>query len=65
MEKYLYRFMILYFIEMKEGIKMYKTYNIQSNIDNNSKNSIKNDIIGSKTIIHEFTSTYIKKIRIS
>ncbi len=44
---------------------MYKTYNIQSNIDNNSKNSIKNDIIGSKTIIHEFTSTYIKKIRIS
>ena len=65
MEKYLYRFMILYFIEMKEGEKMYKTYNIQPNVGNNSKKSIRNDIIRSKTIIHEFTSTYIKKIRIS
>ncbi len=65
MEKYLYRFMILYFIKMKEVEKMYKTYNIQSNIGNNSKKGIKNGIIRSKIIIHEFTSIYIKKIRIS
>jgi len=65
MEKNLYRFMTLYFIKMKEGEKMYKTYNIQSDINNNGKDGIKDDIIRSKTIIHEFTSTYIKKIRIS
>jgi len=50
---------------MKECEKMYKTYNIQSNIGNNSKKGIKNGIIRSKIIIHEFTSIYIKKIRIS
>jgi len=57
--------MKIYFIEVKEGRKMYKTYNIQSNINNNSKNGIKNNIIRNKAIIYEFASTYIKKIRIS
>jgi len=65
MEKSLYRFMSLYFIKMKEGEKMYKAYNTRSDIDNNGKDGIKNGIIRSKIIIHDFTSTYIKKIRIS